>query len=56
MQNKFHWTVFLWAAIGGPLPAQEPPCAAAADVGSDLAVIKKDATTGFANAGWKHDR
>lgn len=56
MQNKLHWTVFLWAAMGGPLPAQEPPCAAAAGVGSDLAVIQKDATTGFANAGWKYDR
>mgnify|MGYP001133362332 CR=1 FL=1 len=27
-----------------------------AGVGSDLAIIKKDASTGFANAGWKYDR
>ncbi len=55
MQSKFHWTVFLFAAIGGPLPAQEPP-RDVAGVGNDLAVIKKDAPIGFANAGWKYDR
>ena len=55
MQSRFPWTVFLCVAIAGPLPAQEPP-REAVGVGNDLAVIKKDGTTGFANAGWKYDR
>lgn len=55
MHSKSLWTISLCAAIAIPLPAQEPP-RGAAGVGNDLAVIKKDAPTGFANAGWKYDR
>ncbi|HOY58776.1 MAG TPA: DUF2961 domain-containing protein, partial [Verrucomicrobiota bacterium] len=47
--------VCLCAAISLALSAQEPP-RRAVDVGSDLAVLKKDTPTGFANAGWKYDR
>jgi hypothetical protein len=52
MNNKFLWTVSLCAAIGVPSHAQEP-LRGGAGVGNDLAVIKKDVPTGFANAGWK---
>ncbi len=47
--------VCLCAVIGLALSAQEPP-PRAMGVGSDLAVLKRDTPTGFANAGWKYDR
>lgn len=55
MSSKSPWLVLLCAASGVPLPAQEPP-RDPTGVGTDLAIIKKDAPIGFANAGWKYDR
>ncbi len=55
MNRKSAWAVFLSAAVGGLLPAQ-PAVSQPAGSGNDLAIIRPDASLGFANAGWKYDR
>jgi len=55
MDSKSYRIALLCMAMGGSLPAQESP-RDAHGAGNDLAVIKKDASVGFANAGWKYDR